>query len=269
MGSIMMGSFMVRSKRLFKGISWLVPLAFWLGAWHIAAWVVECSVEGRGNELLLPYPATVLRTLATMVVTMDFWKTVVASLTRIFFGLVAGVAAGSVLAMVTARWDWMDRLLSPAIRVIRATPVTSFILLVLLWTGRNVVPVIVSALMVLPVVWENLSRGIAAMDKNLLELARAYRFSWWKRVKLVYIPSLKPCFTAALTNAVGLAWKSGVAAEVLCQPKRALGAGIYRAKLYLEIPELFAWTVTVVCLSLMLEALLGRLLSRKKGGRGI
>lgn len=260
---------MAWSKGFFKAISWLVPLAFWLGAWHVAAWLVACSVEGRGNELLLPYPATVLRALAAMVVTADFWQTVGASLARIFCGLAAGVAAGSVLAVVTALWNWMDRLLSPAIRVIRATPVASFILLVLLWTGRNAVPVIVSALMVLPVVWENLSRGIAATDEKLLELARAYRFSRWKQVKLVYLPSLKPYFTAALTNAVGLAWKSGVAAEVLCLPKMALGTGIYRSKLYLEIPELFAWTVTVVCLSLVLETLLGRLLSRRKGGSGV
>lgn len=250
-------------RRIFQA---LLPLAFWLGVWQLAGWLVERSVEGRGNELLLPYPTSVARALLRLVVTAEFWRSVGASLLRIFYGLVAGVATGSLLAAVTAGIPLADRLLSPAIRVIRATPVASFILLILLWTSRDAVPVIVSALMVLPVVWETMSRGIAATDGKLLEMAWAYRFSWWKTVKLIYLPSLKPYFTAAVTNAVGLAWKSGSAAEVLCLPKAALGSRIYQSKLYLEIPELFAWTVTVVCLSLALEKLLGLALRRQKGG---
>lgn len=253
------------AKRLFRSV---LPLIFWLAVWQLAGWLVERSVEGRGNELLLPYPASVAKALARLVVTGEFWRSVGASLLRIFYGLAAGVTVGTLLAAATAASSLADRLLSPAIRVIRATPVASFILLVLLWTSRDTVPVIVSALMVLPVVWETMSRGIAAVDGKLLEMADAYRFSRWKTLRLIYIPSLRPYFAAALTNAVGLAWKSGSAAEVLCLPKAALGSRIYQAKLYLEIPELFAWTVTVVCLSLLLEKLLGRALSRQKGGDG-
>lgn len=257
-------SIMVCSKQKF--LRFVLPPAFWLGVWQMAAWLVERSVSGRGNELLLPYPATVANVLADLAVTPAFWQTVAASLGRIFCGLLAGVVSGVVCAVLTAGNVWLDRLLSPGIRVIRATPVASFILLVLLWTGRDMVPVIVSALMVLPVVWENLSQGMARTDEKLLELAHAYRFSPWKTLRLVYLPSVAPYFSAALTTAVGLAWKSGVAAEVLCLPKQALGSSIYRAKLYLETPELFAWTVTVVCLSMALEGILGRFLAKKRGG---
>lgn len=261
-----MRSTMALAKRGKGPFHLLLPLVFWLGVWQLVAWLVERSVNGRGNELLLPYPATVLRTLAVLVVTPAFWRSVAASLTRIFAGMAAGVAAGAMLAAITGASRILHWLLAPAIRVVRATPVASFILLVLLWTSRDAVPVIVSALMVVPVVWETMSQGIAATDEKLLEMARAYRFSWWKTIRLIYLPSLKPYFAAALTNAVGLAWKSGAAAEVLCLPKQALGSRIYQAKLYLEIPELFAWTVTVVCLSGLLEKLLAMAFRRQKGG---
>lgn len=257
---------MAWAKHLRSFFRALLPLIFWLAVWQLAGFLVEQSVQGRGNELLLPYPSSVAKAFMGMVVTTDFWRSVGASLLRIFYGLAAGVFAGTLLAAATAAIPLADRLLSPAIRVIRATPVASFILLILLWTSRDVVPVIVSALMVLPVVWETMSRGIAAVDEKWLELAKAYRFSWWKVIRLVYIPALNPYFSAALTNAVGLAWKSGSAAEVLCLPKAALGSRIYQAKLYLEIPELFAWTVTVVCLSLVLEKVLGMALHKQKGG---
>ena len=120
----------------------------------------------------------------------------------------------------------------------------------------------ISAMMVTPVVWDNLSRGIQAIDPRLLELARCYRFSRWKRVVLLYLPALRPYILTALTTATGLAWKSGVAAEVLCPPAQAIGSRIQQAKAALETPDLFAWTLTIVALSLLLEGLLRRGLER-------
>ena len=257
---------MASNKFLKKLFRTLLPPAFWLAVWQAAAWLVELSVEGRGNELLLPFPISVAKSLLRLCADASFWGTVAASLGRILYGMAVGAASGAVLAVLTSSFSWCDRLLSPAIRVIRATPVASFILLVLLWTGRDFVPVVISALMVLPVVWENLSRGIQTMDPQLLEMAKAYRFSPIKRIVLIYLPSLRPYFSAAITTAMGLAWKSGAAAEVLCLPKKAIGTQIYNSKLYLEIPDLFAWTVVIVSLSLLLEKLLRVSLARWNGG---
>ena len=63
---------------------------------------------------------------------------------------------------------------------------------------------------------------------------------------------------------MGLAWKSGVAAEVICPPKLAIGTEISQARTALETPELFAWTLVIIALSLLLEGLVHRLLM----GRG-
>ena len=240
--------------------------AFWLGVWQGCALLVDRSVGGRGNELLLPYPASVLRALAGLAGTEEFWAAVLASLGRITLGLAGGLCLGGLLAVLTCASPWADRLLSPAVRVVRAAPVASFILLVLLWTGRAAVPGVIAALMVIPVVWDSLSQGIRAVDKGLLELARVCRFSPGKTAVLIYLPSLRPQLLAALTTAAGLAWKSGVAAEVLCLPEPALGQRIYYAKYNLEIPELFAWTAVTVGLSMLLERLLRVCVAR--WGRG-
>ena len=240
----------------------LLPPVFWLGVWQLCALLVDRSMGGRGNELLLPYPATVLAALTHLAGTGEFWESVLLSLLRVLAGLVVGAGLGGLAAALTCAGAWADRLLSPAIRVVRAAPVASFILLVLLWTGRDRVPVVIVALMVLPVVWDSLSQGIRATDAQWLELARAYRFSRWKTVRLIYLPGLRPHLSAALTTATGLAWKSGVAAEVLCLPSTALGTEVYQTKYYLEIPELFAWTGVAVALSLLLEHLLRRALAR-------
>lgn len=256
-------------KSLKNLIYVLLPPAFWLGVWQVCAFLVDRRLEGRGNELQLPYPASVWTAFTAMVGMGEFWATVAASLGRIALGLAWGVVLGAVLAVLTCASPWADRLLSPAVRVVRAAPVASFILLVVLWTGRDNVPAVIAAMMVVPVVWDSLFRGIQAVDKKLLELAQCYRFSRWKTLTLIYLPSLRPHILSALTTAGGLAWKSGVAAEVLCLPDLALGQRIYYTKYYLDIPELFAWTAVTVALSLLLERLLRAGLARWGRGWGV
>lgn len=242
--------------------SHLLPPAFWLGVWQFGA----LFARTKKLDFFLPTPWTVLQTLAGLCATGEFWATIALSLGRILMGMVFGTLLGILLAALTCASAWADRLLSPMIRMIRAVPVASFILLVMLAVYRATVPTVIVTLMVLPVVWSGGNQGIRQTDGQLLELARAYRFSRWKKVKLVYLPSVQPYLLSAVTTAMGLAWKSGVAAEVLCTPRQAIGTEVYNAKFYLEIPTLFAWTAVVVILSLTMEWLLAAALRRWKGG---
>lgn len=233
----------------------VIPLAFWLGVWQLAAlWV--------GKQLLLPGPLAVAARLWELAGTAVFWRSALMSLGRIFGGFAAGAALGALLAALTCAQPWAGRLIAPAVKVIRATPVASFIVLVLLWASTGRVPAIVSGLMVLPVLWGNVCKGISQTDGQLLEAARAYRFGRWKTLRLVYVPSVLPYFASGCATGLGLAWKAGVAAEVLCQPRLAIGTQVYRAKITLETPDLFAWTAVVIALSFLLEYALGLLFRR-------
>lgn len=240
---------------------WLLPAVFWIAVWWLASLIV-------GKTLLIPSPPEVLRTLGALVVTGAFWRYTALSLLRITLGLLCGIAAGILTAVLTNRFSWLRALLAPAIRVVRATPVASFIILVLLWVANGRVPVVISALVVLPVIWESTSAGLESVDRDLLEFARAYRLTRLDTLRRIVLPSMLPQLSAAVCTAIGLAWKSGVAAEVLCLPKAAVGTQVYFSKLYLDTPALFAWTLVVVALSLTVERIARRLLlGRKEGGR--
>lgn len=259
----------------------LLPLLFWLLVWQLAATglalanaqntgkaLAWTAALAQGHVLLLPAPFAVISRLAELAGTALFWRSALLSLVRIFTGLAVGVALGTLLAALTWAFKGADLLLSPAVRVVRATPVASFIVLVLLWVRTGLVPGVISGLMVFPVVWETVRRGIGETSPELLELAQAYGFSRGKTLRLIYIPSVLPYFTSGVLNGLGLAWKSGVAAEVLCQPRWAVGTELYRSKISLDTPALFGWTLVVLLLSLVLERALSaglRQLERRRG----
>ncbi len=239
-------------KRFAKG---LAALCFWLGVWAFAAWRMELP-------LLLPSPLRVLACLWALLGEAAFWLTTGASLARVLLGLILAVALGVVLAALTRALPWLDSLLSPLLTVIKSTPVASFIILAILWMGRSQVPVFIVILMALPIVWGNVSTGIRTTDPELRQMAQVYRFSLLRRLRRIWIPSVMPYFLSACRTALGLAWKAGIAAEVLTVTPNSIGKQLYITKLNFEMEELFAWTLVVIGLSLAIEqgllALLGR-----------
>ena len=247
-----------RAKRVLEG---LAVLLFWLGLWALLARLT-------GQELLLPSPRQVLRTLAALAGTGDFWLAAGRSILRVLTGLFSATLLGVLLAALTERSRLARLLLAPAMTLIKSTPVASFIILALLWLGRDVLPAFITALMVLPVVWSNVSAGLSSRDGQLLELARVYRLPPLRVLRRITVPSVLPYFRSALRASLGMGWKAGIAAEVLTVPQRSIGRNLFEAKLYLETSELFAWTLTVILLSLAIERLLLRLVAdsgRKEG----
>ena len=224
----------------------LLVAAFWLGVWALAA-------HRFGKPLLFPSPLSVLETLGKLLVTKEFYLITAKSIGSILFGTLSAILCACVLALVTARIRFIRDLIHPVMAVVKATPVASFIILMLLFLGPVKVPAFITFLIVLPIVWTNLDQGFASIDAQLLEVAKMYRFSFAKRLRVLTLPSLKPYFLSACKTSIGLAWKAGVAAEIIAMPQGTIGTQIGEAKLYIMSAEMFAWTLTVVLLSLFIE----------------
>ncbi len=230
---------------------------FWLAVWYLLARVID-------KTLFLPYPHAVVLRLFELVRTAPFWKTVGVSSLRIIWGWLLGLFFGIAMALATHFSPLADTLLSPALRTVRAIPVVSFILLMFLWMSNDAIPVFIALLMVVPIVWQNTASGLAALDKNLSEMARVFRFTPATVFKKVLFPQLSPYLYSASLTSLGLAWKSGIAAEVISYPAVAIGAAMNAAKVSIETVDLFVWTLTVAGVSLIFEGLF-RLTFKKRG----
>lgn len=226
----------------------LGAVAVWLLLWQLASMAV-------GLPLLLPSPLAVLLRLGQLCTGADFWLTVASSLLRILLGFLLGVLFGTALAGLCWRFRLINALARPLLGVLKSTPVASFIILALVWVKTTWLATVISFIMVLPLIYANVREGIDSADRQLLEMAQVFRLSRRKTFRYCYLPAILPFFLSAISSALGFAWKSGIAAEVLGRPVRAIGSQIYDSKIYLETPDLFAWTLVVILLSVLLERL--------------
>lgn len=231
-------------------------LAFWIGVWWIAAWRV-------GKPLLFPSPVLVLTRLWEMMQTAEFYRVTVNSLFNVLKGILIAVFGGSVLAVITSRISLLREAVLPLMTVVKATPVASFIILALIWIGAVKVPTFITVLIVLPVVWTNLDEGFLRIDPQLNEVTKVYKMTFPRRLRVLILPSLKPYFVSACRTSMGLAWKAGIAAEIIAMPRDSIGTMIGDAKQYIETVDMFAWTLTVIVLSLVIELLFAALFKKR------
>ena len=214
---------------------------------------------------LVAAPTAVLRKLWALVATADFWLRVCFSFARIVTGFFAALLLGSLLAVAAGRFAPLEFLFWPYVTVIKATPVASFIILCLIWIGSANLSMAISFLMVFPIIYSNILQGINSTDRQLLEMAEVFRVGWGRRMVFIYLPQLKPYLISACSLALGMTWKSGIAAEVIGIPQGSIGEALYEAKIYLNAQDLFAWTAVILMVSVAFEKVFMALLRKAYG----
>lgn len=239
----------IKLQKLTKKIlNITLALAFWLGLWLILSRKV-------GIELLVPSPLSVAEKIKELLFQKEFYDTCLRSFLRITGGYLLGIASGTILGILISFSSILKSIFKPFLTAVKTTPVVSFIILALIWINRDSVPVFITFLMVMPIVAAGILTGISSADANLLEMSKAYNFTFSKNLKYIFLPSAVPSFISACETSIGLGWKAGIAAEVICMSGGTIGKALKNSQVYLETTELFAWTAIVIIISLILEKL--------------
>ena len=211
--------------------------------WQIAAWAV-------GSKLLLASPVEVIKRMFELAFGGgDFWATALYSFSRIALGFFGGLFVGILLAVAAGKSRIVETMLFPYMVTVRSIPVASFVILALIWLTASKLASFVSFLMVMPIVYTNVLAGIRAVDPKLLEMARVFRVPPLRKLRYIWLPGLRSHLVSACEISLGLAWKSGIAAELIGYPTGSVGEKLYYSKVYLDTVDLFAWTAFIVLFS--------------------
>jgi NitT/TauT family transport system permease protein len=236
-----------------KTIHKLLSVALALLVWQAGAMALDLN-------LLLVTPLEVVKRLFTLVGESDFWQTLLFSFSRIVLGFALAFALGCLLGVLSGKWPLLETLLWPYVITIKTVPVASFIILSLIFFSARQLSTFISFLMVFPVIYSNVLEGIRSTDKELLEMGQVFRIPWIRRLGYIYLPHLKPFLFSACSVALGMSWKSGVAAEVIGVASGSIGEKLYESKVYFITEDLLAWTVVIVLVSVLFEKLFLRLM---------
>lgn len=229
----------------------LLALTFW----EIAALLIH-------QRILLVTPVAVARRLCTIWRVEGFARAIWFSFYHIAGGFLLGLILGCLLAYLAAKHPVVETLLWPWMATIKSVPVASFVVICLIWLSARNLSVFISFLIVIPIIYQNVLEGLRAENREMQEVATVFQLPWRKRFRYIELPKLRPFLLSACRVTTGMAWKAGIAAEIIGVPNGSIGKMLYTAKIYLDTDDLLAWTVIIVVISVVAEKVFLAALSR-------
>lgn len=232
------------AHRLSTRKIWII--LFWIAAWQLASLLIH-------NDIIFVGPLDVIHSFFALLPTADFWLSLARSFGRISLGFLGAFFCGILAGSLSFRFPVLKEFLEPVILLMKSVPVASFVILALIWIGSANLAVLISFLIVFPILYVNTIEGLKSADRELLEMARVFSLNLPGRIRYLYLPALMPFLSGGCKVALGMSWKSGIAAEVIGIPSHTIGEKLYMAKIYLSTADLFAWTIVIILASALFE----------------
>jgi NitT/TauT family transport system permease protein len=241
----LMKNSITKKDSIFTLISFFLIIAIWK--------IISLSVS---LEIILPSPEKTIISLFNLLKTKDFFLIILLSIERGLIGFIISLILGLLIGFFSGFNKIFNKIFEPVLVIIRSTPVMSVILIALIWFKSNNVPIFASFLMSFPIVCTNVKEGINNIDSRLINMAAIYKIKKRRIISEIYLPSIVPFLIAAISTSFGIGWKVIIAAEVLSQPKYAIGTSLQNSKLYLNIDEVFAWTIVAILIGYLFEKII-------------
>lgn len=227
-----------------------IVIAFsWLVLWQIVALVVN-------DPIVLVGPIETISTLYKKLFDTEFLLSVLSSVFRISVGFVMAFFVAVILSFLSYKNKLFSDILNPVVTLMKTVPVASVVILLLIWFGSEwLTPLIIFAV-VFPIIYVNTLEGFNNVPNKMLEMCKVFKVGVTPKFMHVYRPNIAPFVLSGIKLAVGMAFKSGVAAEVIGLPKFSIGEGMYMSKIYFDTAGVFAWTLCIILLSVLFEKII-------------
>jgi len=251
----------VNRRRLRR---YLLPSLALIGA--LIAWEAVVRVN-QIEPVILPAPSLVLITL------IKDWpvlfRSLLVTLSITVEALAAATVGGALLALLFARFRWIEEAFFPFAVIMQVTPVVSIAPLLLVYLSSGGAVLVCAFLVAFFPILSNTALGLSSVDHNLLDLFQMYRASRGRQLLWLRLPSALPYFLGGLRIGGGLALIGAIVAEIAAG-SAGQGSGlafrIIESGYRLNIPRMFAALVLIsltgITIYLVLSALSYLLLHR-------
>jgi NitT/TauT family transport system permease protein len=216
-----------------------------IGIWEIAA--------RTSDPLLVPSPMDTANSILDLARSGELWQELAVSLRRVAIGVVFGMVGGVPFGILLGSSRHAEALMGSMLPIVSATSSAIWAVLGLLWFGlSDSATVFVIAMTAAPLSAVNMRDGVRATDAELQEMARTMGFGSMAITWKIILPAVLPSLFAGLRLAISFGWRVGLVAEALGSPS-GVGFKLKQSVDLMHTPEVFAWSISVIVVMLILE----------------
>jgi NitT/TauT family transport system permease protein len=233
----------------------IYSLAILIAGWALAAALVQSR--------LLPGPLTVGTTMLADLRSGELPFHMACTLGRVIISFAIAMILGIVAGYAMGRSKTADRYADPWLTVLLNMPALVTIIFAYIWIGLNETAAILAvAVNKLPNVIVIMREGARALDPELDEMARAFKFSLLTRVRHVTIPQFAPYLAACSRSGLSIVWKIVLVVELIGRPN-GVGFVLGSAFSLFDMARILSYAICFIVLMLVIEGYLVQPLERR------
>ncbi|GAT61789.1 ATP-binding cassette domain-containing protein [Paludibacter jiangxiensis] len=236
--------------------AWILSAATALILWQaVAAWI--------DYPQLIPSVSGLFLSVLHLFALPSFYISLGATLLRGLAGVIVAFLLALPIGFLCGKKSFWFHYFNPLLSTLRSTPVVAFILLIILWLPTEAVAPTIALMTMFPVLCENIIKGVQSINNDYERLAFVYQINFRTKTRYIYWPSLKPFVESGCVTGFGFGWKAIIMGEVLSKPFAGIGVEMRTAQMFINVPDLIAWTFIAIVVSFLLTEAIRYLLKRK------
>lgn len=237
---------------LYGTVPWLIIIAIWYAIHH----------SGLVRPALVPAPHAVLARFWTLLTTQSFLIDMWVSTQRVILGVVLGVACAVPIGFLIGWYAPVRAFVNPLINFFRALPPIALIPLVIVYfgigEGAKVIILFYAAFFAGVIV---MYEGISQINPIFIRVSRTLGATDGEIFRRIIVPLSLPHVVTALRVALGVAWATLVASELIAA-QRGLGAVIQDATAFFQLDTIYVGIITIGTIALAMDTAL-RVVTRR------
>lgn len=214
--------------------------------WYIIYLIVD-------HPLLMPSFLDVGKAFITMFSSNDVLIAFSHSLFRLIVSLALSSGLGIIFGFLSAKHEGVALWFKPYVTIIKTVPVISAIIILYVIFGFQIAPYVITFLMIFPLFYQATYQGIKQISKDMMDVYHLETDDWYLCLRWVYLPNIKDYLLLASYQSFGLGLKVLVTSEFITQTKTSIGKLLYDAKVYLNYDMVFAITIGLIGITLLVE----------------
>lgn len=237
-------------KFITKTNVWLLSgIVFIFLLWLLTAHIVD-------NSIVIPKISEVFQALGSMLRTKQTYVVIFNTLSRLIITVGISFGIALFLSIVATSIKVVKEFLKPIMALMRTIPVAAIIIILLIIFGNTKSPYIITSLVILPIMYEGILVSFENIDQGIIDEVRMLSKLNYKVAKDIYIPIITPQILSTLVATIGLGLKVMVMSEFIAQPNHTIGYMMLQEKNFLEMANVFAWTIILIIFVLIVEQVL-------------
>ncbi len=206
------------------------------------------------NDIFLPTPVQTINTMFYQLFEDEFIKSLMFTLNRLVLSFLIAIVITLVMTIISRKYQLIRIMVEQVLLVIRVVPTAAFILIALIWLGRDRSVLLISIIVMVPLMYDQLYHRLHEIDDKYRDPLLLYGDTFIENILHVYVPLSLSSFYTICKSASLLGLKVIVTSEVIVSIQHGLGKDMSIAsRIDLNNVRLFADTGWILLFAIVVS----------------